>query len=221
MDAVCLSLQFNLTAEIYRFTSTKPRYPDPLIASEQLNQLSLVSQFFEAAPKTSHITDVANTQLLVSTLGAVHALANPLNFWQSFKGAFAFLGNRKGKLTPGLNEYIFSSIAGICAASVSASVKDHVLQRSKQVKTGIRGLRGKKRFEAFGWAELATFSGASGVTIVDLAELCPLSISMDSAAVNTHVGTYHNDRKNTMDREKDAKLLLNSMVNPTDEEESS
>ncbi|KAH7356021.1 hypothetical protein BKA66DRAFT_256362 [Pyrenochaeta sp. MPI-SDFR-AT-0127] len=218
LDAVCLSLQFNMTSEIYRFTSTKPRYPDPLTAPEQLNQLSLITQFFAAAPQAAKVTEIANAQLLVSTLGAVHALANPLNFWQSFKGAFAFLGNRKGRLTPGLNEQIFSSITSICAGGISSSVKDHVLQRSKLVKNGIRGLRGKKRFEDYGWVELAAFAGTGPATVVDLTELCPSSVALDSTAVDSHVSTYHNDRKNTMDWEKDAKIMITSMVNPVDEE---
>ena len=95
-----MSLQLNINVELYRFTSSKPRFRDPLSAPEQLRQLPLLMQYFAAAPKSPVIDEITNAQPLVSALGAVHALANPLDAWQSFKGAFGFIGNRKGSLTP-------------------------------------------------------------------------------------------------------------------------
>ena len=206
-----------MTAEIYRFTSTRPRFPDPLNTTEQLNQLPLVTQFFDAAPKTVVLTSLADSQPLIWTLGAVHALANPLSGWQSFKKVFAFLGNRKGRLTPALSQLILSSIKSICAEDVTGTVKKNLLERSKQVKSGIRGVGGMKRFQGFGMLELATFAGSGTFRIADLTELCPLSKALVSDAVDAHVRTYHTDRKNTMDWEKHAKETITSMVNPVDE----
>jgi len=218
LEALCLSLQFNLASEIYLFTSTKPRFPDPLTVIEKINQLPLVTQFFADFPQDARVADIANAQMLVSTLGAVHALSNPLDAWQSIKGIFAFFGNRKGQLTPRLNEYIFKAIAATCAPGVAATVKEHVLQRSKQVKKGIRAQGGKKQFDGFGRAELALFVGTNTVKFQSLAEVNPLSVALNAAALDSHVQTYRIHRRNTTDMERGAKTMLTEMVNPTDDE---
>jgi len=222
LDALCLSLQFNMTSEIYQFTSTKPRFPDPLSTAEKLNQLPLVSQFFSSAPKSATVTDITNAQMLIATLAAVHALSNPLSSWQSIKGAFAFLGNRKGQLTPRLNEYIFRAITAGCVPAVAKTVKDHVLQRSKKIKTDIRSKSGKKkRFDEFGQGELASFAGMTTAIgklgVLDMAQVIPLSVALNSAALNSHVDGYHLHRRNTADMMHSAKALLDEMVNPADE----
>lgn len=223
MEALSLSLQFDLTSEIYQFTATKPRFPDPLSTSEKLSQLPHVSQFFSAVKKAG-VTDMANAQLLISTLAAVHALSNPLSAWQSMKGIFACLGNRNGQLTPRLNQYIFESITASCAPTVAATVKDHVVQRSVRIKTAIKAKRGKKRFSEFGQGELASFAGMASIgalAVLDLAQAVPLSISLNSAALNTHVESYHFNRRNTADMEQSAKAMLVSMVNPSNEQQLS
>jgi hypothetical protein len=201
----------------------KPRFPDPLSSAEKLKQLPLVTQFFAGALKNPSISDIGNAQMLVKTLGAVHALSNPLSVWQSVKGWFSFIGNRKGQLTPRLNEHIFKGITAACTPTVAASVKDHVLQRSKQVKTGIRAKKGKKSFEKFGEAELATYAGLTSdigpLVVQDLMEVNPVSISMNSASLNGHLQTYDLHRKNTTNLESHAQKMLNTIVNPVDEEE--
>jgi hypothetical protein len=220
LEALCLSLQFNLTSEIYQFTSTKPRFPDPLSTTEKLNQLPLVGQFFSFAPNKASVTDLANAQLLIPTLAAVHTLSNPLSAWQSIKGVFAFLGNRKGQLTPRLNEYIFGAITASCVPAVATTVKDHVVQRSKRVKAGIRTKSGKKRFDEFGQGELASFAGMTAIGnlgVLDLAQVNPLSVALNSAALENYVKSYHLNRRNTADMEDSAKAILVDMVNPTDE----
>lgn len=211
-----LSLQLNLTAEIYRFTSSRPRFPDHLKASEQLHQLTLLSQFFAAAPKAQQIQDTSAAQMLVSTLGAIHALSNPLSSWQSIKGTFAFLGNRKGRLTPQLNKHIMDIITTTCAASAAGPVKEHMLQRSKLVKTGIRKAGGKKNFEIFGRSELATHAGTA-FNFMDLTDIYTGSVALAQAQVNGLVSTYQVERKNTTDWEVLAKAQLVEMVNPVDE----
>ncbi|KAK3390619.1 hypothetical protein B0H63DRAFT_557564 [Podospora didyma] len=217
LAALCLSIQFNITSEIYRFTSTKPRFADPITAEEKLLQLSLTAQFLAAAPAAHQITDLAAAQLLVSTLGSVHALANPLSPWQSIKGAFSWMGNRKGKLTPALNGQLFAALAAVCAPEVAATAKDHVLQRSKQVKAGIRASGGKKCFENFGKSELGGLVGgvdAKQITLLDLTELNPASKALDASALNTHVQDYHLHRQTTKHLEMSAKARLVEMVNP-------
>jgi hypothetical protein len=132
------------------------------------------------------------------------------------------LGNRKGQLTPRLNEYISKSISASCSPAVEASVKDHVIQRSKQVKTAIKTSKGKKSFDRFGQAELATYSGLKSdigpLKIQDLTIWNPLSCFMNSASLNNHVGRYHMHRLNTTDLEGHAENLLSGIVNPPDEE---
>jgi hypothetical protein len=220
LEALCLSLQFNLTSEIYQFTSTKPRFPDPLSTTEKLNQLPLVSQFFSSTPNKASVTDIVNARLLISTLAAIHALSNPLSAWQSIKGFFAFLGNRKGQLTPRLNKYIFNAITASCVPPVATTVKDHVVRRSKQIKAGVRTMGGKKRFDEFGQGELASFASMTAIGnlgILDLAQVNPLSVALNSAALENHVESYRLNRRDTVDMEDAAKAMLDEMVNPTDE----
>jgi hypothetical protein len=219
LDALCLSLQFNLTSEIYQFTSSKPRFPDPLSVAEKLDQLPLVSQFFSAV-KTVSVADIANAQPLVSTLAAVHALSNPLSRRQSIKGLFACFGNRKAQLTPRLNQYIFESITASCAPAVARTIKDHVAQRSVRIKAAIKAKRGKKRFYEFGQDELAAFAGMASIgtlAVLDLAQAVPRSIALNSAALHGHVESYKLHRLNTAGMEQSAKAMLASMVNPIDE----
>jgi len=182
-----------------------------------MHHLTLTTQFFNAAPKNPVFTSPETAQLFVFTLGALHALSNPLDFWQSFKSAFAFLGNRKGKLTPQLNQHIFQTITTICAPEVAGSVKDFVLHRSKQVKAGIRAVGGKRRYEGFGQTELAAFA-STPFNLLDLTECCTGSLALTGGAAAQFVQTYHLDRKNTADWEMGAKRLLSEMVNPVDED---
>jgi hypothetical protein len=193
LSAVCLSIQFTLTSEIYRFTSTPPRFPDPIPSSEKLLHLSLTHQFLTAAPAdTPQVTDAtaATTQLLISTLGAIHAQANPRGAWQSIKGAFAFFGNRKGQLTSALSPQLLAALASACSPDVAATVKKVVLQYSKQVKTAIRAIRGPKRFLNFGKTALAALVGLEGASqlpgIMGLSEVDPESKALGVAELNAH-----------------------------------
>ena len=186
--------------------------------AEKVNQLRLISEFFTSTPQGASITDIASAQLLVSTLGTVHALANPLDTWQSIKGLFAFTGNRKGQLTPRLNENIFKAITATCAPGIATAVKEHVLQRSKQVKTGIRAQKGKRRFDGFGQTELASFAGTGTVKIVNLAELSPGSATLNATALDSYVNTYRLHRQTTQDLERGVQNMLKDMVNPVDNE---
>lgn len=181
--------------------------------------MPLFTQFFAAAPKTAQVDDIGNSHLLVSTLGAIHAISNPIGFWQSVKGAFAFLGNRKGQLTPAANQRIFAAITSSCSTSVANTVKEHILQRSKQVKTGIKAANGPKSFTAFGMKELAAFVNVQAVSLFDLTELKPLSIALNSAALQSHQQGYHAHRQGTMVMEDGAKKMISEMVNPVDEDE--
>ncbi|KAF2738548.1 hypothetical protein EJ04DRAFT_573709 [Polyplosphaeria fusca] len=216
LDAVAMSLQYNISTEIYRFTTSRPRFPDPLDPAGQLQQLSLVTQFFAAAPKSAVVVESGNAQLLVSTLGAIHAISNPLNFWQGLKGSFAFCGNRKGKLTPGLNSWIFTSISSACNPAVAGSIKDHVLQRSKQVKAGIRAAGGKKSFAAFGREELAAFAGTR-FNFVDMTEIKDGSLALAAAVVDGNMKLRASEKQYADGLERDAKKMLVDMVNPVDE----
>jgi hypothetical protein len=179
--------------------------------------MPLFAQFFAIAPKTAQIDDIAKAQLLVSTFGAIHAISNPIGFWQTIKGAFAFLGNRKGQLTPTVNERIYAAITGSCSANVATTIKEHILQRSKQVKAGIQATKGHKSFTAFGTQELAAFVQVQPV-MFDLTELKPLSVALNGAALQSSQQGYHVHRQTTMQMEDRAKTMLSSMVNPVDED---
>jgi hypothetical protein len=128
-------------------------------------------------------------------MGVVHALANPLGAWQSIKGVFSWMGNRKGQLTPALNRRLLTVLAAACAAPETAAIKKDVLQRSKQVKSGIHSCGGPKRFFVFGKAELAGFLGvgvdAKQLVLIDLTELSPASKALDAAALSAQVQEYH------------------------------
>lgn len=182
-----------------------------------MHHLTLTTTFFNAAPKNPIFASPETAQLFVFTLGAVHALSNPLDFWQSFKSAFAFLGNRKGRLTPQLNQHIFGTITALCAPAVAESVKDYVLQRSKQVKAGIRAVGGKRRYEGFGQSELAAFANTA-FNCIDLTECCTGSLALGGGAAQQFVQTYCMDRDNRSKWVMDANKLLREMVNPVDED---
>jgi transcriptional/translational regulatory protein YebC/TACO1 len=185
--------------------------------SEKLTQLPLFTQFFAMAPKKAQIDDIAKAQLLVSTLGAIRAISNPIGPWQTIKGAFAFLGNRKGQLTPTVNEQIYTAITGSCSANVTTTVKERILQRSKQVKAGIQATKGHKSFTAFGMQELAAFAHVQHIVMFDLTELKPLSVALNNAALQSSRQGYHVRRQTTMEMEDRAKEMLSNMVNPVDE----
>lgn len=85
------------------------------------------------------------------------------------------------------------------------------------MKNGIQSIGGKKCFEGFGRAELASFVDFGSPALIDLTELCPLSVALDTGAVDIHVRTYHIDRKTTMDLEKHAIDMITPMVNPKEE----
>jgi hypothetical protein len=185
--------------------------------SEKLTQLPLFTQFFTMAPKTAQIDDIAKAQLLVSTLGVIRAISNPIGPWQTIKGTFAFLGNRKGQLTPTVNERIYTVITGSCSVNVATTVKERILQRSKQVKAGIKATKGHKSFTAFGMQELAAFVNVQHIVMFDLTELKPLSVALNSAALQSSQQGYHVHRQTTMQMEDRAKKMLSNMVNPVDE----
>jgi len=157
--------------------------------------------------------------MLVSTLGAIHAIANPIGFWQSVKGAFAFMGNRKGQLTPSANQRIFAALADSCSAGVATTVKEHLLQRSKQVKAGIQSTSGPKSFTAFGTTELTTFVNVSKVVMFDLTELKPGSVALNTAALQSHQQGYHVHKTNTGQMVENVKKVIEEHVNPVDEDE--
>ncbi|ORY18621.1 hypothetical protein BCR34DRAFT_582903 [Clohesyomyces aquaticus] len=217
LDAVSLSLQFSMTAEIYRFISSRPRFPDPLSGPAQLDQLPQIRQFFAAAPGNAQINDIASAQPLISTLGAIHALSNPLSAWQSFKSIFGFLGNRKARLTPQLNSQIFASMASTCTPAVAGTAKSHLLQRSKQVKAGIRAKGGKKRYQDFGLTEVAAFAGTTGATVVELVDVFSGSVALDQKMLDAMCGTWQSECRNREAWEGGAKMMLKQMVNPVDD----
>jgi hypothetical protein len=170
------------------------------------------------APKAAQVYDIGNAQMLVSTLGAIHAIANPIGFWQSVKGVFSFVGNRKGKLTPAANTRILAAITDSCSTGVAATVKEHLLQRSKQVKSGIQSIGGPKSFTAFGRRELAAFANVERVVMCDLVELKPGSVALNSAALHSHQQGYHVHRTNTGLIVDNVKKVLEEHVNPVDQE---
>ena len=218
LQAIGISLQFDLCNEIYCFTATQPRFPDPIPAPEKLSQMPLTSLFFSLAPRDAQVTDAGHAQLLASALGAVHALANPLSFWQSMKATFSFCGNRKAQLTPKLNEQILLAVERACAPDVAAHVKQEVMQRSWQVKAGIsatanQGGGGHKSFDRFGQAELATFASVSGVMVHDLAALQPVSTAMNKDRLGQHCHDYHAHRETRETLKTHARAQLEEMVN--------
>ncbi len=182
--------------------------------------MPLTSLFFDAAPASPQITDIAKAQLLVQTLGAVHAASNPLSFWQSIKAAFAFCGNRKGQLTGKLNERIFLAVEKACSAEVAATVKEHVLSRSAQVKSGITKAQGSaggpKSYERFGKTELAAFVGVEAVEVCDLAALQPVSVAMNGVVLAGHQQTYAAQKQETEGLKWHAEMQIKEMVNAED-----
>ncbi|KAK4448720.1 hypothetical protein QBC34DRAFT_464461 [Podospora aff. communis PSN243] len=227
IKAICLSLQFDLTGEIYHFTGTKPRFPDPIPAAEKLSQLPLTSLFFSlweqsAGPRQLAAADAA--QLFAWVLGAVHAQANPLSFWQSMKQAFACCGNRKANLTAKLNERISLAVEQLCG-DAAAAVQAEVSRRSSQVKTGIAAKAGgghPKNFDVFGLSELEAFVGVAPGTLQvhELTALVPTSVGMTAAQLAVHQDQYYVGRQVTGRLEQHAKAQIDAMVNPTDEEEA-
>ena len=237
LDALCLSLQFSLTSEIQRFNSARPRFPDAIKASETMLHLALTDEFFvQATAVPTAITEAgsAGAQLLVSVLGAMHAVGNPLSPWESVKAVFAFLGHRKGRLTPKLNQRISDTLSSVSGPGVAMVLKEHVLQRSAQVKAGVRAvvkIRGphataasqksrQLRFDnGFGQGELARLAGAEQNlegAMVDLTELKPDSVAFSSGAYESHVETWSAGQKRTEELEKGARAMLSSMVSPED-----
>jgi hypothetical protein len=159
--------------------------------SEKLTQLPLFTQFFAIAPKKAQIDNIAKAQLLVLTLGTIRAVSNPIGLWQTIKGGFAFQGSRKGQLTPAVKEQIYTASTGSCSANVATTVKERILQRSKQVKAGIQAAKGHKSFTAFGMQELAAFVHVQPVVMFDLTELKSLSVALDSAALQSSQQVNH------------------------------
>ena len=98
-------------------------------------------------------------------------------------------------------------------------MKEHILQRSKQVKTGIKAANGPKSFTAFGMKELAAFVNVQAVNLFDLTELKSLSVALNGAALHSHQQGYHAHRQGTMKMENGAKKMISEMVNPVDEDE--
>ncbi|KAK4449879.1 hypothetical protein QBC34DRAFT_462541 [Podospora aff. communis PSN243] len=217
LSALCLSIQFTLTSEIYRFTSARPGFPDPIPSSKKLFHLPLTRHFLSAAPTGGQIAyDATNTtRLLVSTLGTIHAQANPLGVWQSIKGAFFFLGIRKGQLTSALNQQLFAALASTCSPKVAARVKKDILEYSKMVKVKIRrhrAIRGPKTFFDFGKAELAGLLPK----MVDLSEINLNSKALGLIEFETHVREMLSRKEKVDQMEAEAKDKLVALVNPVD-----
>ncbi|KAH7133667.1 hypothetical protein EDB81DRAFT_949960 [Dactylonectria macrodidyma] len=222
LQTLSLSLQYDIATEIYRFCATRPRFPDPLSSPEKLAQLHLFSEFFAMAPAVAsgQVTDVGRAQLLTQTLGAVHAMSNSLSRWQSVKSAFRFLGNRKGRLSPKLNEAIQSSIAATCSPDVAAAIREHVQQQSKKVKDVIVGAKdtfGHKNFEGVLHQEVAKFVDVDEVGFHDLTDLNQLSIALYGRALKVHRDQSHLHRQNQENFSKHAKGVLHALVNPADD----
>ncbi|KAK0729603.1 hypothetical protein B0H67DRAFT_604814 [Lasiosphaeris hirsuta] len=223
LEAIGMSLQFDLCNEIYCFTGTQPRFPDPIPVAEKLSQLPLTSLFFSLVPQMPQVTNAAHAHLFASALGAVHALANPLSAWQSLKAAFSCCGNRKGQLTSKLNEQIQLAVDRTCAPDVAGAVQQAVMQRSAQVKAGINASAGKgggggghKNFDRFGQAELASFASVSGVMVHDLTALQPVSTSMGKSQLDQH-RYNHMTHQQTMETLKTrAEAQIKEMVNAED-----
>jgi hypothetical protein len=130
------------------------------------------------------------------------------------------MGNRKGQLTPAANERIFVAITDSCSASVAITVKEHILQRSKQVKTGIKSMSGPKSFTAFGSKELAAFINVQKVVMFDLTELKPGSVALKTAALQSHQQGYYTKKTDTGLMVENVKKVLEEHVNPVDEAEA-
>jgi hypothetical protein len=220
LRAICISLQFDLAAEVYTFTSTKPRFPNRINVGEKLSQLPLVAQFFNPVPQQAQVLEVGHAEQLVSALGAVHAISNSIGFWQAVKGALAFLGDRKGQLTPKLNQHIYASVSTACGASIAAEVTKAVRQRSKQVKAGIKASGSHKSFTAFGMQELADLVGARSASVSDLAQLTPQSVALSSDDFQSRKRSYHIHHQSFQIMEAGARALLSDMVNPSEEVEA-
>ena len=141
-------------------------------------------------PWQAQVADIAKAQLLISTLSAIHAISNPIGFWQGVKSAFAFMGNRKGQLTPKLNEHIFTAIMTSCSPEVVVAVKDHMGQRSKHAGAGIKAAGGHKNFDDLGAQGLATFTGVKSVAMFDLTSLNPLSVAMNASTLQGYQNDY-------------------------------
>jgi hypothetical protein len=217
LEAISLSLQVQMASEVHEFVTTRPRFPDPLKINEKMDQLTQVNNFISTAPKSVRIHDIAQAQLFIATLSSLHAISNPLSFWQSTKGVFSFFGNRKGQLTPRLNKDIQAIISGACADPIEVAVKQAVMQRSKAIKQDIKKGDKKKTFDGVANSELAKFSGMQSVTVVNLGEENKGSVAMDSKVFENHVTGYANHQATATSMHNDAKRLLSEMVNPVDE----
>jgi hypothetical protein len=92
-----------------------------------------------------------------------------------------------------------------------------MLQRSRQVSTGIQALGGQKSFTGFGMQELKGWMNVQAIAMFDLTELKPLSVAMDQAGLRSAQQVYHVHRQNTVVMEHGAKRQLSEMVNVVDE----
>ncbi|CAM1507669.1 Fc.00g073100.m01.CDS01 [Cosmosporella sp. VM-42] len=221
LQALSLSLQSDMSTEIYRFCAARPRFPDPLTIPEKMTQLHLVSKFFAMAPiiATGQVTNTAQAQLLTQTLGAVHAISNSLSFWQLVKSAFRFLGNRKARVSPKLNEAVQASIVTTCSPDVVAAIKEHVEQRSKQIKDVIVGAKatiGHKNFTGVLHKELAELAQVTQISLYDLTELNPLSISLNAQSLKVVQDQFQLHRQNQENLSNYAKRVLHTHLNPVD-----
>lgn len=100
---------------------------------------------------------------------------------------------------------------------MAATVKEHLLQRSKQVKVGIKSVGGHKNFGTFGLGELSALVGMTGVNWVDLTEVRDGSMAMSTAALQGHQNGYQIHRQTTMELKSAAEQRLREMVNQFDE----
>ncbi|KAH7137305.1 hypothetical protein B0J13DRAFT_639656 [Dactylonectria estremocensis] len=223
LEAISLSLQYDIASEIYRFCATRPRFPDPLSNSEKLAQLLLFSEFFTMASivASGKVTDVKQAQLLTQTLGAVHAMSNSLSGWQSVKESFRYFGNRKGRLTAKLNKTIQSCIAATCSRDVVVAIKEHVEQQSEKVKDIIVGAEetiGHKNFEGVLRHELAKVVDIDETGFHDLTNENPLSIALCGTSLKLHRDQSHVHRQNQENLSNHAKGVLHALVNPVDDD---
>jgi hypothetical protein len=126
------------------------------------------------------------------------------------KGAFAFMGNRKAQFAPAANQHISAVVMETCPATVAATVKEHLLQRSKAGEDWHHEYGWAESFAIFGSRELAVFVKVEKVVMFDPTELKLKrgSVALKSAALQSHQEGYHVESKNAGQMVDNVKKVL-------------
>ncbi|KAK8052338.1 hypothetical protein PG993_003723 [Apiospora rasikravindrae] len=212
LQAVTISLQFDLCNEIYWITAG-----NNLPAEGMLSQIPLTSCFFDSAPRGDllPIQQVEEAQLLVLALGTIHAVSNPLSPWKSVQATFASLGKRQ--LSHSINDLIFGAVQRTCAPCIAGTVKSHVLARSEQVKRGIRSQPKKEgglpnSYTGYGYQDLGVLTNNTSGW-VDLLAPGETNLALTGQEAQDRADCYRARKEDGASLHEASRQLIESMVN--------